>query len=385
MRPALSIVSVLLAIVSGGGVNAPVSAAPVAPSFIAVAAVNSTLTVMKTGSGSGTVASNAGAIDCGVVCSDSYTNGSSLTLTATPAAGSQFTGWLGPCSGTANCQFTINGATVAIATFAPTTLGPPRLDPDGTAGSDPYTDGLLILRYLFGLSEQPLVTNAVGPGGTRSGAAQIADYLTNVKPALDIDSDGRADPLTDGVLIVRYLFGLRGGALIGGAVAGGAGRTTAPAIEAQLALFFATTVVDPPLFSGSFTPPNRSDLATIPLPPMVGRPGIALITVPFGTLYFDPAERTPVSAAAECAAVVLSCYQPGERNWAGCLANVPQCADNTPWVGNSPMCCASACSARYQELRVAGEVGPAAFVKAIFRAPSCMPGLTGYVPAMGGQ
>ena len=129
-----------------------------------------------------------------------------------------------------------------------------------------------------------------------------------------------------------------------------------------------------------FAAPERAVLTTLPLPPVPGRPGVALLILPDGTFYFDPLERTPVSAAAECAAVVLSCYSPGVRNWAGCLANVPQCADNTPWAGNNPMCCAPGCASRYQELRIAGESGPSAFAKAIFRAPSCMPGVAGSPP-----
>ena len=69
---------------------------------------NFLVTVSKNGSGTGSVASNAGAIDCGATCSDIYADSASITLTATPAAGSQFTGWLGPCSGTGACQFVVS-------------------------------------------------------------------------------------------------------------------------------------------------------------------------------------------------------------------------------------------------------------------------------------
>jgi hypothetical protein len=348
-------------------------------------AVDSIVTVAKAGSGSGVVGASSGAIDCGPICAGSYTDGTPLTLTATPAQGSQFTGWLGPCTGAAACGFTVGGATTVVATFAPAAIGPPRLDVDGTATSDPLTDGPLILRFLFGVTGNQLTLDVLGAGGTRNTPAKVASYLTDIRPALDIDGDGQVDPLTDGLLIVRYLFGLRGASLIAGAVAGAASRTSAPDIEAQLATFFTSVVVDPPLFSGSFTAPERSDLAALPLPQMPGRPGLVLVGVPHGFLYFDPAERTPVSAASECAVAVLSCYQPGVRDWAGCLANVPQCGDDTPWIGEHPMCCAAGCAGRYQALRLAGEVPPAAFVKAVFRAPSCMPGITGYVPPEGSQ
>ncbi|MDA0169152.1 hypothetical protein OJ998_08655 [Solirubrobacter taibaiensis] len=64
-----------------------------------------TLTVAKSGSGTGSVAADVGAIDCGNTCTAVYDNGTQVTLTATPAADSAFVGWegkeclhLGPCT-----------------------------------------------------------------------------------------------------------------------------------------------------------------------------------------------------------------------------------------------------------------------------------------------
>lgn len=343
-------------------------------------AADSTLTVVRNGTGSGTVAASSGAIDCGSTCVGAYADGTMLTLTATPSGTSRFTGWLGPCTGTGACPLTIAGATTVRATFAPLAIGPPRLDADGTGDSKPITDGLLIVRHLFGLGGPLLVKDALGQDGARRTSAAVASYLGDILPALDIDGDGRADALTDGVLIVRYLFGTRGAPLIAGAVGGGAARADVASIEAKLLTFFEPVVVEPPLFSGSYPPPDRGALTALPLPPVPGQPGFMLLQLPEAIYYFDPAQRTPVSAAAECAAVVLTCYQAGAGNVAGCFANVPQCATNTPWLGNDPMCCAAACGARYQELLTAGETKPAALTKAIFRAPSCMPGLAGYPP-----
>ena len=50
----------------------------------------------------------------------------------------------------------------------------------------------------------------------------------------DIDANGEVDALTDGLLILRYLFGLEGDTLINGVVAGDATRKTAEEIEAHL-------------------------------------------------------------------------------------------------------------------------------------------------------
>jgi hypothetical protein len=44
------------------------------------------------------------------------------------------------------------------------------------------------------------------------------------------------------------------------------------------------------------------------------------------------------------------------------------------------MCCPASCASRYQVLRGAGNDEAAAFAKAIFEHPSCMPGLAGHVP-----
>lgn len=51
---------------------------------------------------------------------------------------------------------------------------------------------------------------------------------------LDIDGNGAADALTDGLMVIRYLFGLRGAALIQSAVGTGAKRTSATEIEAYI-------------------------------------------------------------------------------------------------------------------------------------------------------
>jgi hypothetical protein len=57
------------------------------------------------GTGSGSVSSSPAGIDCGSTCSASFEAGTPLTLTATPSAGSRFSGWSGGgCTGTGSCQ-----------------------------------------------------------------------------------------------------------------------------------------------------------------------------------------------------------------------------------------------------------------------------------------
>ena len=78
------------------------------------------LTVNKTGTGSGTVTSSESPpkIDCGPTCEASYGSGTMVTLTATPALGSTFTGWSGcdTASGT-TCTVTMSAARSVTATF----------------------------------------------------------------------------------------------------------------------------------------------------------------------------------------------------------------------------------------------------------------------------
>jgi hypothetical protein len=75
------------------------------------------LTVSKAGTGTGTVTSSPAGINCGATCSASYDTGTSVTLTASPSAGSTFAGWSGACTGTGSCVVTMNAAQSVTATF----------------------------------------------------------------------------------------------------------------------------------------------------------------------------------------------------------------------------------------------------------------------------
>src|SRR5207247_1962361 len=77
-----------------------------------------TLTVNNTGSGIGTVTSSPAGIACGATCIAAYAGGTTVILTATPAAGSTFSGWSGGgCSGTGTCIVTMSAAASVTAGF----------------------------------------------------------------------------------------------------------------------------------------------------------------------------------------------------------------------------------------------------------------------------
>jgi len=77
-----------------------------------------TLVVTRGGAGSGLVVSSPAGINCGADCTESYLYGTTVTLTASPAAGSSFAGWTGACTGSASaCVVTMTAARSVTAAF----------------------------------------------------------------------------------------------------------------------------------------------------------------------------------------------------------------------------------------------------------------------------
>ena len=107
-------------------------------------------------------------------------------------------------------------------------------DVDENLEAKPLTDGLLVIRHLFGFSGDSLISGAVSGDASRNGSDAIASYLTDADTQLDIDGDGESKSLTDGLLLIRYLFGFSGDSLISGAIGDGAERDTADEVEAYI-------------------------------------------------------------------------------------------------------------------------------------------------------
>ena len=117
-------------------------------------------------------------------------------------------------------------ATFAYANF--------DLDVDDDGKTEALTDGLLVIRYLFGFSGESLVAGAVSNDAARSKAADIEAYLKADEIQLDVDGDGEVTALTDGLLIIRSLFGFSGTSLSAGAIATDALRADGPAVATYL-------------------------------------------------------------------------------------------------------------------------------------------------------
>ena len=108
------------------------------------------------------------------------------------------------------------------------------LDLDGSEKYDALTDGLLLLRGMFGLDGSALVAGVIGSNAAYTSSVDITARINALGSAADIDGNGTIDALTDGLLTLRYLFGLQGDTLINGVVAGDATRKTSEEIEAHL-------------------------------------------------------------------------------------------------------------------------------------------------------
>jgi hypothetical protein len=133
-----------------------------------------------------------------------------------------------------------NSATSAGATYVFNLTTPATaectLDVDNNGNPDALTDGLLIIRHLFGIRDESLIANAVATNCSLCSAGEIKLFLDQCATTglLDIDGNGNVDALSDGLLSIRYLFGNRGQALIVDSVGDGCSRCTAVEIEDYL-------------------------------------------------------------------------------------------------------------------------------------------------------
>jgi len=92
------------------------------------------------------------------------------------------------------------------------------LDVDGNLSISATTDGLMLLRAMLGLTGTAVTAGATVTGAPRTTWDQIAPFVHLA--ALDIDGNGATAPASDGVMLLRAMFGLTGTAVTNGAVVG---------------------------------------------------------------------------------------------------------------------------------------------------------------------
>ena len=127
-----------------------------------------------------------------------------------------------------------NDGISALDEFLAGTIPSGSLDIDGNGQYDALTDGLLLLRGMFGLDGTALVTGTIASDAAYTESVDIESRIATLGELADIDGNGQIDALTDGLLTLRYLFGLEGDTLINGVIAADATRTSAEEIESHL-------------------------------------------------------------------------------------------------------------------------------------------------------
>lgn len=192
------------------------------------------------------------------------------------------------------------------------------LDADGNGVALPLSDGILVLRFLAGFTGDALIDGVVDTvGGTRTSAAEITSILTQLRTVLDVDGNGVVNPLNDGILVIRFLASFTGDSLTDGAVDTVNGvRTTAAEIEAYLGQFMPPAVQSSAVPVFAFGAATRGDAAasiSLGSPPAL-QPSAALRSV----------DAIPVhTAKSESASVRQAVYESSDSHVARRAVYVP--------------------------------------------------------------
>jgi|TARA_B110000259_G_scaffold161786_1_gene186161 pimeloyl-ACP methyl ester carboxylesterase len=186
------------------------------------------------------------------------------------------------------------------------------LDIDGNGSYDALTDGLLILRYLFGLSGDSLIAGVVANNANYATSPELTSRLDMLGAQLDVDGNGSKDALTDGLMILRYLFGIRGDLLISDVLGSGATRGTVEEVELQLNSLTTPLLTDNLVGTGSFKFTDQATLKNAEIDIFYHIPQINSVTTPI-VFVFHGGSRNPrthrdslVSKADELGFIVMA-------------------------------------------------------------------------------
>jgi hypothetical protein len=164
------------------------------------------LSIIKSGTGNGTVTTSPSGINCGSTCSATYNSGTAVTLTPAPASGSTFAGWSGTGCGsgtvtmtanmtcTASFQPAVNQLQSRIGVFRPNT-GEWFLDDDGNGQ---WNAGDIYIKSFGHSGDLPVVGSWSGKGvsniGTFTSATGMWQLDTNGDGVLDCSLDACVGP-----------------------------------------------------------------------------------------------------------------------------------------------------------------------------------------------
>jgi hypothetical protein len=142
------------------------------------------LSVVRAGDGYGRVTSSPSGVDCGVTCSSTHEHGAQVTLSPSPATGSEFVGWSGQgCSSAGSCTVTLTQDATVTATFAETLPVDSFVAGGYLAGvveSPSQGSWVVILApHADGLSSSTLQWRGPGAGYSVEGGSSVWDGYAN--------------------------------------------------------------------------------------------------------------------------------------------------------------------------------------------------------------
>lgn len=158
------------------------------------------VSVLLAGNGSGTVTSNPPGVNCGTPCTANFATGTAVNLSASAASGSTFSGWAGPCTGTAACSVPMTSDVFVVAVFdvsPPPDFGLVPASTNLTVQRGGHVADVIFIVPLVGSSfgdaiqfsctvsgPTPMPTCAFSPSSLTTGASQGSSTLTITAPGV---------------------------------------------------------------------------------------------------------------------------------------------------------------------------------------------------------
>ncbi|MDA8899199.1 leucine-rich repeat domain-containing protein [Porticoccaceae bacterium] len=128
---------------------------------------------------------------------------------------------------------------------------PATWDFDGNGQADALTDGLILLRHAFGVRGASLTDSVMATDSTMT-SEEVQVAVEKALVIADVDGDGNVDALTDGLIVMRYMFGLTGETLMDGVVSANATRASAESAQQHIELYMPNNLLPPVQSEQSF-------------------------------------------------------------------------------------------------------------------------------------